>query len=127
MTLSRFPALFLPAVFLAGGTAVAQPKPTTALEGRGHIVPMQLARVGSEVSGQVVEVLAAEGQRVKKGDLLLRFDPTLKEIEVKRAEAGVALARAHLKELETGTRPEEILQAGADLRRVEAEHDLAKL
>src|SRR5262249_2638002 len=62
-----------------------------------------------------------------KGDLLLRFDPTLKEIEVKRAEAGVALARAHLKELETGTRPEEILQAGADLRRGEAEHDLAKL
>ncbi len=39
------------------------------------------------VKGKVKEVLVKEGQKVKKGDLLLRIDPILYELEIQRLKA----------------------------------------
>ncbi|MFO0691872.1 MAG: HlyD family secretion protein [Myxococcota bacterium] len=46
-----------------------------------------------EIQGRVVEVVAVENQRVRKGDVLVRLDREESEIRVARAEANLAAAR----------------------------------
>jgi RND family efflux transporter MFP subunit len=48
------------------------------------------------VSGQVEEVLVDVGDRVKAGQVLVRIDPTLFEIEVQQLQAAVETARGAL-------------------------------
>jgi membrane fusion protein (multidrug efflux system) len=50
--------------------------------------------VRPEVAGRIASIGFAEGQRVKKGDLLVRLDPTVNEAEVKQARANMTLARS---------------------------------
>lgn len=60
----------------------------------GRIEAREQVEVKSKVAGQVAEVLADEGARVQKDQLLLVLDPTDNEREVARAEAELAQARA---------------------------------
>jgi multidrug resistance efflux pump len=69
--------------------------------------------VGSREGGRVAEVRVHEGDSVKRGDLLLRFDAPELAARVQQAEGGLALARATLAKLEAGSRPEEIAEARA--------------
>lgn len=59
----------------------------------GKVEPLQKIEIKSKIAGQVAEVLVAEGQAVKKGDLLLRLDPIDSERDVARAAADVAQAK----------------------------------
>ncbi|WP_437600979.1 efflux RND transporter periplasmic adaptor subunit [Sorangium sp. So ce590] len=60
----------------------------------GRIEAREKVEVKSKVAGQVAEVLADEGARVAKDQLLLVLDPIDSEREVARAEAELAQARA---------------------------------
>lgn len=69
----------------------------------GTIEPHVQVEVKSRASGEVIEVLVAEGDTVEAGDLLVRLDPAdaeraLREARVaeRRARADVAQARASL-------------------------------
>jgi multidrug resistance efflux pump len=116
--------VLLLAMWCAGRSPADPPKPDAAsLEGRGFIVPVQVIQIGSEIAGQAVEVPIEEGQRVKKGEVLVRLDATGHEIELKRRLALLERARARFEDLKHGLRPEEIKQAEAELRRAEAERD----
>ena len=81
---------------------------------------------GSRVGGRVSEVLVAEGDPVKLGDVLVRLEPNEAEALVAAAEARLAQARATLAKLEAGARPEEIQQAEAASRRAEEQYRLAE-
>ena len=50
--------------------------------------------ISPEVGGKVVEVLAAEGQQVKKGDVLFRIDDQILKAQYDQADAAVKLADA---------------------------------
>lgn len=59
----------------------------------GKIQPKEKIEIKSKVAGQVTQVLVEEGDRVKKGQLLLKLDPTDFEREVAKADADVAQAK----------------------------------
>ena len=61
----------------------------------GSLVPREEILVGPEVEGlRVTEVLADEGQRVKKGDVLARLVADTLEAQLAQNEAGLARATA---------------------------------
>ncbi len=49
-----------------------------------------------EVSGRVVKLGFADGQRVKRGQLLVQLDDTLQQAQLKQAEAQASIARTNL-------------------------------
>ena len=59
----------------------------------GKVQPREKVEIKSKVAGQVDKVLVDEGEKVKKGQLLLRLDPTDYRREVARCEADVAQAK----------------------------------
>ncbi len=64
--------------------------------------------IRSEVFEPIVEIAVAEGQRVSKGDLLLRQDDTRILAKIDEAEAVLAQSQARLDELIRGPRKEQI-------------------
>jgi multidrug resistance efflux pump len=72
-----------------------------------------IVSISSKVNGKIAEVLVAEGDTVKAGQVLVRIDP--KDIAAQKAgaEAAVAVAKANYDLLVNGLRPQEIQQAQA--------------
>ena len=63
----------------------------------GTVQSRKKAVVACTVAGQVLEVLAQEGDRVEKGQPLLRLDPAVIKLRVKEAEANLDETEARLK------------------------------
>ena len=78
-------------------------------------------QVAPEASGRIVQLLVAEGDRVKKGDLLARLDTTDTELQLARARAARAAADAQLRLTRAGSRREDILQAEAQAQAADAD------
>jgi HlyD family secretion protein len=60
-----------------------------AVTATGKLETVTTVEVGTQVSGQIAEILADFNSRVRKGQLIARIDPTLLEQEVRSAEAAV--------------------------------------
>jgi HlyD family secretion protein len=90
---------------------------TSVVTASGKIQPKQKVDISADVMGRVIELAVDEGDLVKKGDLLLRIDPTQYEAAVARAEAGVEQARSQLVQSEAG-----LDQAGRALERAKRLH-----
>jgi len=73
-------------------------------------------QIGSKVSGRVTAVSVEEGQQVKAGSLLVRFE--CDELKAQRAQAAATVeqAQADMDRMLRGNRPEEIEQAEAAAR-----------
>jgi multidrug resistance efflux pump len=82
--------------------------------------------IGSQVAGIIVEMSAREGDEVKKGQLLVVLDNHKIMARVKLAEAMLKEAVAHLKELEAGSRWEDIEVAQSRVKRAEIICEKAK-
>ncbi len=98
-------------------------------EGRtfvGTVEPVRRSTVGSETDGVVVEFVVNEGDSVKKGQILAKQRPRLTEIALLSARAELELRQQELKELENGSRPEEIARARASVGQVATELDFRK-
>ncbi|KAF0236410.1 MAG: HlyD family secretion protein, partial [bacterium] len=76
-------------------------------------IEAQEIQVGSKIGGRVTEVLVSEGEIVKAGTPLVRFDISTLLAEEKQYQAKVAQAQAYLQKLKNGSRIEEIAQAQA--------------
>jgi multidrug efflux pump subunit AcrA (membrane-fusion protein) len=87
----------------------------------GTVMAERTSTVGADVEGQVVELLAREGDRVEQGAPLAKLRTHTAELVLAGARADLASTRAQLDELENGARPEEIEQARARLASAEAE------
>lgn len=94
---------------VAGKGQTAGPPPTAVDAARVKIAPLAktISAVGSlrsdetvivrpEVSGRIVEIGFAEGQRVAKGTVVLRLDQSVQRAEMRQAEANVALAKSRI-------------------------------
>lgn len=60
----------------------------------GKIQPEMEVKIAPEVSGEIIELPFQEGQRVRKGELLVRIKPDLYQAQVEQQEAALASARA---------------------------------
>lgn len=101
----------------------AEEAPNTTFYGNVDIRDVTLAfRVG----GRVAEVLKKEGDVVAVGDVLAKLDSAPYQLAVDQAQAAVDVARAHLKLVEAGSRPEDIRQARALLAERKAARSRAR-
>ena len=120
------------------GPPAAVPVGAATVEQR--TVPVQVTTVGtvqayttvgvkSQVAGQIQQVHFAEGQEVKRGDLLFTIDPRPLEAAVRQTEANVAKDRAQLRQAEAALaqRHAEVTQALANLERDVAQLDNARV
>jgi multidrug resistance efflux pump len=82
--------------------------------------------VGSRISGRVAAVLVKEGQEVKQGEPLIRFESY--DLDAKRADASAAVAQAeaNLEKALNGSRPEEIAEARAQAEAARAALEQAR-
>jgi HlyD family secretion protein len=80
--------------------------------------------IGSRVGGRVAEVYVAEGQSVKRGDVLLRFEDAELRAMYEAAQAQTARAEAALALLERGATQEQREQAAAAARAAEQRYRL---
>lgn len=111
-----------PAVDALRVTATAVSPPTslsntnlTTVSAQGQVVPLSQTTLAFQLGGQVVEILASEGQTVQPGDPLVRLDAREPEIRAHEAETAVLQAQANLA----------LAQAGLSQSQVEL--DLANL
>jgi len=67
---------------------------TSAVSATGTVNPVVSVQVGSQVSGQIKELLADFNSEVKKGQIIARIDPDTFNLRVNQALADVEAARA---------------------------------
>ena len=63
----------------------------------GEIQPVNTINVGSQVSGTIEDILVDYNSHVKKGDILLKIEPSVLQSTVDEAKASLDSARAELK------------------------------
>ena len=131
-TASRWPlkgrsliaAVAVAVVAVAGGAWwLAHPRkaPTElVLYGNVDLRQVELAFNGSE---RIAQVLAAEGDRVTKGQVMARLDTSRLVPEAAQAAAQVAAQQQVVDKLHRGARPEEIDQARANVAAATADAD----
>jgi HlyD family secretion protein len=118
--LSRTPhraRLFLGLIGLAVGAAAGgcSPKPPADRVRVSGQVEATAVQVSPPVSGRLLELRVAEGDRVKAGDLLAKLDVADTELALARARAERDQADAQVRLLLAGARPEDVRQAEAQL------------
>lgn len=78
------------------------------------------SRVSTAVDGRIARLLVEEGQRVAKGEVIAELETDLIEAQLAAAVAELVLRKEELRELENGSRPEEIEEARAAVEAAKA-------
>jgi HlyD family secretion protein len=76
--------------------AVERASLQSAVSATGALSAVRTVQVGTQVSGQVSGIYVDFNDRVRKGQLLARIDPTLQQQAVEEARAGLERAEAQL-------------------------------
>jgi len=120
----------------AGGAAPAQAPAAVPVEVATAVetnAPVEIRSVGTlnsdesvliaaELPGRIAEILFEEGQQVTEGQLLIRLDDSLAQVELKDAQAALALAESNFE------RASRLAQSGTGTQRTldEAQSELAR-
>ena len=112
------------------------------LFGRNHVstdnayVNAEMAQVTPLIGAQAIDVLVSDTQSVKKGDILVKLDPTNAKIAVAQAEADLAEARRRFRQTDATSdslaaqvqaRSADIVQARAQLATAQADLEKARV
>ena len=106
------------AVVLLAGCHPAADVPATRASG---YVEATDVRVAPEVGGRLLEVKAAEGDRVNAGDVIARIDTADAALALRRAEADRDQAEAQLALLRAGSRAEDVRQAQSQVQAAQSD------
>lgn len=90
----------------------------------GVIEPVRWSESRFLIGGDVARVLVQPGDKVAAGDLLVQLDAVAVDFAVREAQAGMAIAQAHLELVTSDPRPGEI--AAAESRIAVAQGSLAR-
>ena len=71
-----------------------------AISATGTLSAISTVTVGSQISGQVTDVLVDYNSEVKKGEVLARIDPSTYEAQIEQGNAQIANAQASLRQAE---------------------------
>lgn len=89
-----------------------------AISATGTLSAISTVTVGSQVSGQVTDVLVDFNDQVKKDQIIARIDPASYEAQIQQGNAQIASARASLRQMQATLRNAELdYQRKADLGR----------
>jgi HlyD family secretion protein len=120
-------ALFVSGVFrgaaevtVVRATRLDPSAPTPILTAGGYVVPHRKIELSPKITGRIEWIGVDKGDRVKRGQVLIRLDQRELQAQVDQARAALEQARHRLRELETGSRPQEIEQARAAMQQAEA-------
>jgi HlyD family secretion protein len=103
--------------------AKAESGPLTAVvSATGTLNPVVSVQVGSQVSGQIKEILVDFNSPVKENQLIARIDPETFQYRVRQAEADLEAARAAV-----GVQQAEVLRAKANLSEFQRDYERKKL
>ncbi|WP_088183388.1 EmrA/EmrK family multidrug efflux transporter periplasmic adaptor subunit [Sphingobium sp. Z007] len=112
------------------------------LVGRNHVatdnayVNAEMAQVTPLMSAQAVDVLVSDTQQVKRGDILVKLDPTDAQIAVAQAQADLAEAKRKFRQTsatstslaaQVDARGADIVQARAQLATAQADLEKARV
>ena len=75
-----------------------------AISSTGTLSAISTVTVGSQISGQVTEVLVDFNSPVKQGDVLARIDPSTFEAQIAQGAAQIASAQAQLRQAQAALR-----------------------
>lgn len=120
---ARGPEVEVQRVMLEQGSASGP----VVLTAGGYIVAHHTIQVSSKVVGKVAWVGVEKGDRVKEGQVLVRLEDSEYRAQLAQAQAYRAVARARLKELEAGSRPQEIDAARAAVEQAAANFSNAEV
>ena len=95
---------------------------TSAVSATGTLNPVVSVQVGSQVSGQIKEILVDFNSPVKKDQLIARIDPETFQYRVRQAEADVEATQAAL-----GVQQAEVMRAKANLAELQRDFERKKL
>jgi HlyD family secretion protein len=105
----------------------AAPPEEVALNATGYIVAAHKIELASKVVGRVAWVGVEMGDKIRKGQVLVRLEDDEYKARVTQQQGQLDAARAKLAELEAGSRPEEIATAQAAWDKAQAEYTVAEI
>ena len=91
------------------------------LNATGYLMAAHKIELATKVIGRVAWVGVEMGDKVQKGQVLVRLEDEEYKARVAQQQGELDAARAKLAELEAGSRPQEILQAKANLDQADAQ------
>lgn len=97
---------------------------TATVSATGTLGAVVSVQVGSQVSGQVREVLVDFNAEVRKGDLIARIDPETFEYRVRQSQADLDAARAQVLTAQANTGASRAAVSRAEVNLAEARRDL---
>jgi HlyD family secretion protein len=110
----------------AKGAASAD-DPGVILNAAGYIVAHHKIQVTPKVMGKVDWIGVEKGDFVKERQVIVRFEDAEYRAQLEQAKGNLQTLLAQLKELENGSRPEEISRAKADLEQGKADLENARI
>jgi HlyD family secretion protein len=100
--------------------AAAPVAASNSVVAEAKVVPARSAALSLPASGTVAQVLVAEGDQVKAGQVIARLDTAAQEALVAQNAARLRKSEADLADLLDGPQPEDIAAAEAALRQAQA-------
>jgi len=110
----------------AKGAASAD-DPGVILNAAGYIVAHHKIQVTPKVMGKVAWIGVEKGDFVKENQVIVRFEDAEYRAQLEQAKGNLQTLLAQLRELENGSRPEEISRAKADLEQAKADLENARI
>ncbi|HVL74654.1 MAG TPA: efflux RND transporter periplasmic adaptor subunit [Noviherbaspirillum sp.] len=99
---------------------------TASVSASGTLNPVVSVQVGSQVSGQLRDVLVDYNTPVKRGQLIARIDPESFEYRVRQAQADLDAAQAQVMTQQANQAAQRASLAKAEVDLAEAKRDLAR-
>jgi HlyD family secretion protein len=119
-SLSRDPAVPVRAVTAQRGTI------RSVVSTNGKVEPLQNFEAHAPIGTTVKKILVREGDRVKKGQLLVQLNDTKARSQAAQAKAQVLAADADLSAVQSGGNREEILTLDSQITKARTECDTAQ-
>ncbi|HJV51694.1 MAG TPA: efflux RND transporter periplasmic adaptor subunit [Noviherbaspirillum sp.] len=99
---------------------------TAAVSASGTLNPVVAVQVGSQVSGQLKEILVDFNSEVKQGQLIARIDPETFEYKVRQAQADVDAARSQVLTQQANIAAQRAEVTRAEVNLADARRDLER-